>query len=169
MGLSQALIEAIQSTYTFHNEVYKIGGDTTEPVNLNNGLRQGSVLSPILFILYINNLLQAIQETKEGAQLPGVTQHNAVSGLMFVDDLHIFANSILGLTTIISTVIKQALQEDIIINMDKSAIYLDKQQMEQTELIQHIKKCPILKHLQIQVKQESQQRTHMETHQRHKQ
>jgi hypothetical protein len=33
--------------------------------------------------------------------------------------------------------------------MDKSAIYLDKQQMDQAELIQHIKKCPILKHLQI--------------------
>ncbi len=43
---------------------------------------------------------------KRSAQLPGVTQHNTVSGLMFVDDLHIFANSILGLTTIISTVIK---------------------------------------------------------------
>jgi hypothetical protein len=56
---------------------------------------------------------------------------------MFVDDLHIFANSILGLTTIISTIIKQALQEDIIINMDKSAIYL------------HISKCPLLKHLKI--------------------
>ncbi len=43
MCLSQALIEAIQSTYTFHNEVYKIGGDTTDPVKQKKAHQQRGI------------------------------------------------------------------------------------------------------------------------------
>ena len=52
LGVSCALIAIIKSTYSNHNEIYKIGGDTTPPLKLKRGLRQGSVLSPILFTAY---------------------------------------------------------------------------------------------------------------------
>ena len=152
LGTSPGLLEAIKSTYQFHNEIYKIGGDTSSPNYLRNGLRQGSVLSPILFIIYINDLLKAVQESKEGVFAANVKITKTVTGLMFVDDLHILSNSIEGLTNIVKVLISKAQQEDIIINLKKSAIYLDKAQQEQTNIINNIKNCNTLKHLLIKDK-----------------
>ena len=71
---------------------------------------------------------------------------------MFVDDLHILSNSIEGFTNIVKVLISKAQQEDIIINLKKSAIYLDKAQQEQTNIINNIKNCNTLKHLLIKDK-----------------
>ncbi len=43
-GVSPGLLQAIQSTYQFHNEIYKIGDDISSPNFLQKGSRQGSVL-----------------------------------------------------------------------------------------------------------------------------
>ena len=54
---------------------------------------------------------------------------------MFVDDLHVLANSLEGLTKIIEKLIHQATKESIILNLDKSALYLDKKQLLDLPLI----------------------------------
>ena len=152
LGVSSGLLQAIQSTYQFHSEIYKIGDDTTSPNYLKKGLRQGSVLSPILFVIYVNDLLNSIQNSQEGIFAAEVQIHKSLTGLMFVDDLHILSNSIEGIRNILQILIKHVQKEDIIINLKKSAIYLDKKQQKQEGLVAQIKSCNTLKHLRIKNK-----------------
>ena len=73
LGVSHKLISLLKSTYNGYKETYKIGADTTSPLKLKKGLRQGSVLSPILFIIYVNDMLKEIQTTGEGAVTVGMS------------------------------------------------------------------------------------------------
>ena len=50
------------------------------------GLRQGCILSPILFIIYINGLAEAINQTQLGARIV-LNKKGSISILMFADDI----------------------------------------------------------------------------------
>ena len=132
LGVTHNLVSLLKSTYEAgYSETYKIGADTTSPLRLKKGLRQGSVLSPILFILYVNDMLNEIQKSGEGAVTVGLSDSDRSAGLMFVDDLHLMAQSIEGLKKIIITVITRCRKEGLIINLKKSMLLLTKKQ--QTE------------------------------------
>ena len=66
MGIRGKLWLNIAATYSNHSETINIGDVTTDPQTLMNGLRQGSILSPILFALYLNELADMLEETQTG-------------------------------------------------------------------------------------------------------
>ena len=99
-------------------------------------------MSPILFILYVNDMLNTIQQTGGGLTAICIPQYHSVAGIMFVDDLHVMANSITGLANIINTLITEGIKDDLIINLDKSTLQLTKPQ--ETALGGIIKDYPVL-------------------------
>jgi hypothetical protein len=146
LNIPNYLLILIKSTYDQHKESYKIGGETTQPIQLKNGLKQGSVLSPFLFILYVNDILTNIQELQWGIRAPHTLNTN-VAGIMFVDDLHIISNSMEGLITIIESILTDCSNEGIIINLKKSKLILSKtQESENTEFVSN---HPILQKFEI--------------------
>ena len=141
------IIDSIKSTYENHTETYKIGGETTTPEPHTQGLKQGSVLSPILFIIYVNETLSNIQKLNWGVCAPHANHAN-VAGLMFVDDLHIISNSMSGLLAIIEAIIEECSKQGIIINLNKSKILLNESQATQNADL--LKNHEILKCFEIQ-------------------
>ena len=86
MGIKGKLWLNIMATYSHHLETINIGDITTEPQSLANGLRQGSILSPILFALYLNELAEMLEATRTGIDA-GKAGCGMVPALMYVDDV----------------------------------------------------------------------------------
>ena len=61
----------------------KVNGSLSQEYIIERGVRQGSVLSPSLFLLLIDSLLQALKEANAGVNLEGVY----MGSLAHADDL----------------------------------------------------------------------------------
>ena len=56
-GLHHTLIKWIASFLSDRSIAIRIDGFLSKPHSINSGVSQGSVISPVLFILFINDLL----------------------------------------------------------------------------------------------------------------
>src|SRR3984885_9688321 len=67
----------------------RIEGELSEPGQIGRGVKQGCPLSPILFNLYIEELIrEALQDTEEGIKVGG----KMIKALRFADDQAMLAN-----------------------------------------------------------------------------
>ena len=83
-GINGTFLELLKSMYEDSEIWVDINGSRTQdPVKPARGLKQGCVLSPILFSLYMNDLGRILQETNLGIEI-GDTN---ISCLMFADDI----------------------------------------------------------------------------------
>jgi len=93
LGINEHLIQAVISTYSNSRVKINIGKFNSKPVAFPQGIKQGSVLSPILFIIYVNELLENLKQTKLGLTLTTTDEKITIPCLMFVDDLLLIAKN----------------------------------------------------------------------------
>jgi hypothetical protein len=93
MGVDGNLIRAIRSLYEGHNAKIRLNGEESAPFQINLGVKQGCVLSPELFKIFINDLIESIHETDTGVKLDFTT----IASLMFADDLVMMSETLEGL------------------------------------------------------------------------
>ena len=88
-GINGNLLQLLQNICSKTPCAVKINDKTTKFFSYEKGVQQGNRLSPLLFNLYINDVLETIAN-QCSVTLDG---NHHLNGLMYADDLIIFASS----------------------------------------------------------------------------
>ena len=92
MGFRGHFLEVIRNVYTTSKAQVRVGGECGEAYDMIRGTRQGCPLSPILFLVFINDILTHMPK---GVMVPGVTvEPKTCPGLLFADDVAGLAETI---------------------------------------------------------------------------
>ena len=87
MGMGGRVSAYFKAVYTGMSSEVKVGEEHSKPFRVPCSLRQGCILSPLLFSLYINSLVNRLKEAEVGVMCRG----QLISALLYVDDAVIFA------------------------------------------------------------------------------
>ncbi|XP_078603943.1 uncharacterized protein LOC144877771 [Branchiostoma floridae x Branchiostoma japonicum] len=91
-GIPSKIINMIKVFYTNFQAQVSHEGDLTEPFNMTTGVRQGCLLSPLLFITALDWVMR--ETTKDGRTGIQWTLTNMLDDLDFADDLALLSHSI---------------------------------------------------------------------------
>ena len=75
--------KVIKQMYEFSRSAVLLEGETSNTFSLEQGVAQGCSLSPILFSIFINDLLVEVEKAGLGVQL---NNGKSIGGLLFADD-----------------------------------------------------------------------------------
>ena len=105
-------------TYWYSTQCMKVrwGNVSSSAFTVSNGVRQGGVLSPYLFSLYMDDLSRKLNSVQSGCFVGS----SLLNHLMFADDLCVFSLSVNGLQKLVNVCKKYADNHCIIFNNDKT-------------------------------------------------
>jgi hypothetical protein len=88
--IPRTLIDILVCWYSQSEMVVRWGNVVSSPVKRCSGVRQGGVLSPVLFAIYINCLIVDLRQSGHGLSVLG----NFVGCILYADDILLLANSL---------------------------------------------------------------------------
>jgi hypothetical protein len=117
-GTSSEFIEGVKGIYKNVKISVKLEGNRVlEEFDSNIGLRQGCSLSPALFNIFIDYILDRLEE--ENTHLP-VIRKRQIMGLLFANDLAVRATTTIGLQRVISCIKDYCDEWSLKINVTKT-------------------------------------------------
>ena len=115
-GIPTYLLYLLRYWYRHQRMCVKWNGRVSDAFYVTNGVRQGSLLSPLLFSLYMDDLSIKLNRLKIGL----CTGSNILNHLFYADDLTIISPSLFGLRALLNICEDYALDFDITFNPSKS-------------------------------------------------
>ncbi len=116
-GINGNVLKTIQCMYDKTECAVKINNQCTNFFKCSKGVRQGCPLSPTLFNLYINDLVDELSKTNP---TPLDLGHEPISCLVYADDLIILSSSHDGLQQCLNSLSNYCDQWKLQVNNDKS-------------------------------------------------
>ncbi|XP_073820509.1 uncharacterized protein [Musca autumnalis] len=119
-GLPNKIIDIIRELYTNAECSVRFKQKTSPNFTIRNGVRQGCVLSPLLFILVLDNVLRKTNsEIEDGIQW---RPHEKLSDLDYADDICFMSHSIAGTRAKLEQLLQNAKTIGLKINMKKTKL-----------------------------------------------
>ena len=115
-GFPPFIVRILCYWYSKQTFCIKWGSTLSELFTVRNGVRQGGILSPLLFNVYIDDLSLALAESKIGCRLNGLAMNN----FAYADDMAVLAPSPTGLQKLLDICSSYAIKHDITFNVKKS-------------------------------------------------
>ena len=82
MGFPRHIVALIQALYEKQSAIVRWNGSHTKPFFIEKGVRQGCILSPLLFCAYTEQVMREAEITESGAVIGG----RLISNLRYADD-----------------------------------------------------------------------------------
>ena len=117
-GIGGRMLIAIKALYNSVSSCVRVNYFTTDWFDVKVGLRQGCILSPILFNLYINDLALYLKSLNTGINVG----QEKVCILLYADDIVLLADSAKDLQTLLNAVKDWCLENHMAINCSKSNV-----------------------------------------------
>ena len=109
----------IRNWYTNMKEVVYVDGFYSRTYTLQQGTRQGGILSPWLFLVYINDLITELEQTGWGFFL----HQKFYRSPMFADDLTVLSRVKVGLDNLLKCLNEYVTKWHIVLNIKKTVIW----------------------------------------------
>ena len=117
-GIPLAFIDVIILWYDGLACRVKWGDTLSEWFSVTAGVRQGGVLSPDLYCLYVDDLILKIKDTQKGCYFACIF----AAALFYADDMALLSPSIKGLTILLNMCEEYCQEWDICLNSKKSRL-----------------------------------------------
>ena len=115
-GVPITIIKLLVYWYSHQTFCVKCGYHTSDLFTVINGVRQGSILSPHLFAVYVDDLSSSLIRSSHGCRINDVVLNH----LFYADDLCLMAPSPAALQVLINICSLFSAQHDLVFNPNKS-------------------------------------------------
>ena len=120
LGVPTYLLRVIAYWYCNQSLCVRWGSVLSKFFNVTNGVRQGGILSPLFFNVYMNELSLSLNKIPVGCCCGNIV----VNHLMYADDLVVCAPSGKGIQKLLNVCDKYGNDNDILYNVTKSQLML---------------------------------------------
>lgn len=127
-GVRGKMLRMLRALYANTEATVRVNGRYSDYFSLDQGVRQGDVLSPLLFNVYINDLLDEIKRRGLGVLVPGVERDSPftapvrLAGLLWADDVVLLAKSPEQLQEALDLVADWCVQWKMMVNGGKCGV-----------------------------------------------
>ncbi|CAG2239279.1 unnamed protein product [Mytilus edulis] len=118
IGISSKMLNALKSLYHKVQSCVKVNGKITQWFDVQCGLKQGCVLSPILFNTFINNLVSEVKSLNFGIPI----EEEKICILLYADDIVLLVENESDLQMLLDVLHMWCHKNDISVNLSKSKI-----------------------------------------------
>jgi hypothetical protein len=115
-GMPAIVVRLLVFWYTKQTFIIRWGNSTSESFAASNGVRQGGVISPYFFNVYVDGLSIMLKETKKGCFI----NNTSFNHLMYADDIVLLSPSASGLQHMLKICENFASECDLVFNSKKS-------------------------------------------------
>ena len=131
LGINGRFLRFLKALYEDSSCRVKVHDKLSDKFGINSGLRQGCVLSPLLFSLYINGVVARLHAGNCGVQCGG----DKLPGLLFADDTSLVAQDEGDLKKSLDILVHWCQEWGVKINVGKSGImHMRKKVVERCEV-----------------------------------
>ena len=100
----------------------RFDGQFSDTFNVSNGVKQGGIISPILYCIYIDDLLLELENNGIGCYVGSIFS----GAYAYADDITLLAPSVSALRNMLDVCVKYATDHDILFNSKKSQLIIFK-------------------------------------------
>ena len=108
-GVPPVFLRLLLVMYMSQSAKVRWEGDESDTFRIKNGVKQGAVLSAILFCVYINDLIKEMRKNRDGCWM----NNEYVGIIVYADDIALLSPSIDGLQNMIETCSRYAAKHNL--------------------------------------------------------
>ena len=117
-GLSTKFVNALCALYKNVQSSVRVNGQLSEWFEVSCGLKQGCLLSPVLFAIFLDDLIKDIKSLNTGVNIDG----GRLCILAYADDIVLVANTAEELQNMLNVLSTWCKNNDMVVNVNKTNI-----------------------------------------------